>query len=121
FEITKIPIADGGDFTGDVLLRNLGGDWHTMEVLNPLGQPIEARFGITKSGVGIIELSEASGTRLLKETELNPLITTTYGTGQLIKAALDAGCKKLILGLGGSATLDGGVGLLQALGRSVFG
>lgn len=116
FEIIKIPIADGGDFTGDVLLRNLGGNWQTVEVLNPLGLRIKSRFGITNEGVGIVELSEASGTRLLEETELNPMVTTTYGTGQLIKAALDAGCKKIIIGLGGSATVDGGVGLLQALG-----
>jgi|GEM_PF-43514 glycerate kinase len=116
FEIVKIPIADGGDFTGEVLLRNIGGRWETVEVLNPLGEAIQSRFGITDDGVGIVELSEASGTRLIKSSELNPMITTTYGTGQLIKAALDAGCKKIIIGLGGSATVDGGVGLLQALG-----
>jgi glycerate kinase len=116
FEIVKIPIADGGDFTGDVLLRNIGGRWETVEVLNPLGELIEARLGITGDGVGIVELSEASGTRLIAESEYNPMIATTFGTGQLIKAALDAGCKKIIIGLGGSATVDGGVGLLQALG-----
>lgn len=116
FEITKIPIADGGDFTGEVLLRNIGGRWETVEVLNPLGELIEARLGITDGGVGIVELSEASGTRLIAESARNPMITTTFGTGQLIKAALDFGCKKIIIGLGGSATVDGGVGLLQALG-----
>ena len=116
FEIVKIPIADGGDFTGDVLLRNIGGRWETVEVLNPLGELIEARLGITDDGVGIVELSEASGTRLIAESALNPMIATTFGTGQLIKAALDFGCKKIIIGLGGSATVDGGVGLLQALG-----
>jgi glycerate kinase len=116
YEIIKIPIADGGDFTGDVLLRNIGGRWETVEVLNPLGKVIESRFGITNDGVGIVELSEASGTRLIEESQLSPMTTTTYGTGQLIKAALDAGCKKIIIGLGGSATVDGGVGLLQALG-----
>ena len=116
FEITKIPIADGGDFTGDVLVKNLGGFWKTVEVLNPLGKPIEARLGLTEKGVGIVELSEASGTRLIKKSELNPMVTTTYGTGQLIKAALEEGCEKIIICLGGSATNDGGVGLLQALG-----
>ena len=116
FEITKIPIADGGDFTGDVLVRNLGGEWKTVEVLNPLGQPIQARFGIINQTTGIVELSEASGTRLISDDDLNPMITTTYGTGQLIKAALDEGCKKIIVGLGGSATNDGGIGALQALG-----
>lgn len=116
FEITKIPIADGGDFTAEILVRNLDGYWKDVEVLNPLGQPTTARLGLTESGVGIVELSEASGTRLIKDSELNPMITTTYGTGQLIKAALEEGCHKIIVCLGGSATNDGGVGLLQALG-----
>lgn len=116
FEITKIPIADGGDFTGEILVRNLNGYWKTVEVLNPLGQPTKARLGLTENGVGIVELSEASGTRLISHSELNPMKTTTYGTGQLIKAALEEDCKKIIVCLGGSATNDGGVGLLQALG-----
>ncbi|MFK7946782.1 MAG: glycerate kinase [Saprospiraceae bacterium] len=116
FEIVKIPIADGGDFTAEILVKHLNGYWKTVEVLNPLGKSITAKLGLTKSGVGIVELSEASGTRLIKDAELNPMITTTYGTGQLIKAALDEGCKKIIVCLGGSATNDGGVGLLQALG-----
>ncbi|MGB1120559.1 MAG: glycerate kinase, partial [Saprospiraceae bacterium] len=116
FEITKIPIADGGDFTAEILVRNLEGYWKDVEVLNPLGQPTVARLGLTESGVGIVELSEASGTRLIKDAELNPMMTTTYGTGQLIKAALEEFCHKIIICLGGSATNDGGVGLLQALG-----
>ena len=116
FEITKIPIADGGDFTAEILVRNLEGYWKDVEVLNPLGQPTVARLGVTESGVGIVELSEASGTRLIKDAELNPMMTTTYGTGQLIKAALEEACHKIIICLGGSATNDGGVGLLQALG-----
>ena len=116
FEITKIPIADGGDFTAEILVRNLEGYWKDVEVLNPLGQPTVARLGLTESGVGIVELSEASGTRLIKDAELNPMMTTTYGTGQLIKAALEESCHKIIICLGGSATNDGGVGLLQALG-----
>lgn len=116
FEITKIPIADGGDFTAEILVRNLDGYWKDVEVLNPLGQPTIARLGLTENGTGIVELSEASGTRLIQDSELNPMKTTTYGTGQLIKAALDEGCKKIIICLGGSATNDGGVGLLQALG-----
>lgn len=116
FQIQKIPVADGGDFTGDILLKSKGGEWKTITVLDALGKPIEARLGITKDKVGIIEVSEASGTRRIGRKELNPLITTTFGTGQLIKAALDEGCQKIIVGLGGSATVDGGVGLLQALG-----
>ena len=116
FEITKIPIADGGDFTAEILVRNLQGYWKTVEVLNPLGRPTTARLGLTYNHIGIVELSEASGTRLLSDAELNPLKTTTFGTGQLIKAALDEGCQKIIVCLGGSATNDGGVGLLQALG-----
>ena len=89
FEITKIPIADGGDFTAEILVRNLQGYWKTVEVLNPLGRPTTARLGLTYNHIGIVELSEASGTRLLSDAELNPLKTTTFGTGQLIKAALD--------------------------------
>jgi glycerate kinase len=116
FQIQKVPIADGGDFTGDILLKSKGGEWKKITVLNALGKPIKARLGITKDKVGIVELSEASGTRRIGKEGLNPLITTTYGTGQLIKAALDEGCEKIIVGLGGSATVDGGVGLLQALG-----
>ena len=116
FEITKIPIADGGDFTAEILVRNLNGYWKNVEVLNPLGMPISARLGLTNNHIGIVELSEASGTRLINDTALNPLKTTTFGTGQLIKAALDEGCQKIIVCLGGSATNDGGVGLLQALG-----
>ena len=116
FEITKIPIADGGDFTAEILVRNLKGYWKNIEVLNPLGVPISARLGLTHNHIGIVELSEASGTRLISDAALNPLKTTTFGTGQLIKTALDEGCQKIIVCLGGSATNDGGVGLLQALG-----
>lgn len=116
FEITKLPIADGSKFTDEVLLRNLGGRWKTVRVLNPLGQEIEAQLGITLDNVAIIELSKASGINLIEKNNLNPSITTTYGTGQLIKAALEEGCKKIIIALGNSATTDGGVGLLQALG-----
>ncbi len=116
FEITKIPVADGGDFTGEVLLHSLGGSWKTVQVLDPLGRTIDAALGITNNGVGIVELSKASGLKLLATDELDLLKTTTYGTGQLIKAALDEGCRKIIVTLSDVATIDGGVGLLQALG-----
>jgi glycerate 2-kinase len=116
FKIQKMPIADGGDFTAEILLKNKGGRWKTVTVLDALARPIAARLGILKDGTGVVELSEASGTRRLAPNELAPMHSTTFGTGQLIRAALEEGCSKIIVGLGGSATIDGGVGLLQALG-----
>ncbi|RMG73233.1 MAG: glycerate kinase [Chloroflexi bacterium] len=109
------PVADGGDGTLDVIMHNLGGEVYWIPVLNPLGILIQARLGIIGQ-TAIIEMAEASGLRLLTPDQLNPMRTTTYGTGQLILAALDHGCKRIIIGLGGSATVDGGLGMAQALG-----
>jgi len=116
FEIDKFPIADGGDHTAKILINALKGEFKKTEVLNPLGIPIQVLLGITKDHTAIVELACASGTNLLNSEELNPLNTTTFGTGQLIKAALDEGCRNFIIGIGGSATIDAGVGMLQALG-----
>lgn len=115
--IYEIPLSDGGEGLIDVLLESAEGKLISVPVRDPLGRPINAEFGLWKDGTtAIIELARASGLELLRENERNPLLTSTYGTGQLIKAALDQGCKKIIVGLGGSATNDGGSGMLRALG-----
>jgi glycerate kinase len=115
-EVDLMPIADGGDDTMDVLVA-AGGEVREVEVLDPLGRPIVSQFGFLGDGrTAIVEMARASGLKLLKPAERNPLITTTYGTGQLIAAAVKAGATRVIIGIGGSATNDGGVGCAQALG-----
>src|SRR5690606_3119402 len=99
------------------ILGAVDGKLMSVPVRDPLGRSINAEVGIFKDGTtAIVELARASGLELLRENERNPLLTSTYGTGQLIKAVLDLGCKKIIVGLGGSATNDGGTGMLKALG-----
>jgi glycerate kinase len=115
-EITKVPMADGGEGTVEAILIAAGGHVVTARALDPLGRDINSFFGILPDGTAVIEMAAASGLNLIKPHERNPLKTTTYGTGQLIKAALNTGCRKIIIGIGGSATNDGGVGMAQALG-----
>jgi glycerate kinase len=116
-EIIKIPMADGGDGTVQCLVNATGGEILKEKVTGPLGGEVLASYGILgDKKTAVIEMAEASGLTLVPENQRNPLITTTYGTGQLIKAALDQGCRKMIIGIGGSATNDGGAGMLQALG-----
>lgn len=117
-EIVDVPIADGGEGTVEALVTACRGVYREAEVLDPLGRPVKARYGIIKGNTAVIEMAQASGLPLLKENERNPLIATTFGTGQLIKAALDEGIRNFIVGIGGSATNDGGAGALQALGIS---
>src|SRR5690606_25716310 len=106
--IYEVPLSDGGEGLIDALLESTDGKSRSVLVHDPLGRSINAEFGVFKDGTtAIIELARASGLELLPENERNPLLTSTYGTGQLIKAALDQGCKKIIVGLGGSATNDG--------------
>jgi len=120
-EIIRIPLADGGEGTVEALITTTNGKVIYNTVLDPLGREIESFFGILGNGkTAIIEMAAASGLPLLKPEERNPYITTTYGTGQLIKAALDSGCDEIIIGIGGSATNDGGAGMLQALGASLI-
>jgi glycerate kinase len=100
-----------------VMLSQEGGEKRKAKVYGPLGNPVEAEYGLLKGGkTAVIEMAEASGIRLLKPDQLNPLKTSTYGTGQLIKAALDAGVEEIVIGIGGSATVDLGLGMVQALG-----
>jgi len=111
------PMADGGDGTVRALVDATGGRLMTAKVTGPLGKPILAQWGLLGDKVtGIIEMAAASGLTLVPAERLNPLLTTTYGTGELILVALDSGCRKLIIGIGGSATNDGGAGMAQALG-----
>jgi len=116
-EIVKIPMADGGDGTAQCLVNATGGKIFREKVTGPLGDEVLASYGILgDKKTAVIEMAEASGLTLVPEGKRNPLITTTYGTGQLIKSALDQGCRKMIIGIGGSATNDGGAGMVQALG-----
>ncbi|WHH56974.1 glycerate kinase [Petroclostridium sp. X23] len=117
-EVVKIPIADGGEGTVDALVLGAGGKFMELEVVGPLGENLVAKYGILDNGTAVIEMAAASGLPLVPDDKKDPLITTTYGTGQLIKAALDEGCKNIVIGIGGSATNDGGVGMAQALGVS---
>jgi glycerate 2-kinase len=117
-QVTKIPIADGGEGTVDTLVSALEGEFKYANVLDPIGREVKAKYGVLPGNIAVIEMAAASGLPLLSNYELNPLTTTTYGTGQLIIDALDNGCKTIYLGVGGSATNDGGVGMAQALGVS---
>lgn len=114
---TLFPIADGGEGMLDILVRHFQGQKVPVAVHDPLGRQISACYGLIGEGrTAVIELASASGLKWLQPTELNPLAASTYGTGQLMRAALDAGVQDFIIGLGNSATVDGGTGLLQALG-----
>ncbi len=116
-ETVLVPIADGGEGTVEALVYSTHGRIMTKEVTGPLGEKATAKWGILGDGVtAVVEMAEASGITLVPKGKLNPLIATTYGTGELIKAALDTGCRRLIIGIGGSATNDGGAGMAQALG-----
>ena len=115
--VVKVPVADGGEGIAEALVWATGGQMHTVEVNNPLMQPVSARYGILGDKcTAVIEMSAASGLPLVPEKLRNPMLTSTYGTGQLIADALSRGCTHFILGIGGSATNDAGTGMLQALG-----
>lgn len=114
--VEQLPIADGGNGTLDAFLAS-GGERISLRVSDPLMRPIEAEYGLIDEGrTAVIEMALASGLELLEPAELNPLAATTYGTGQLMADALARGVERIIIGLGGSATVDGGMGCLSALG-----
>ena len=116
-EIVRIPIADGGEGTVDCLVTAAKGEYKTIGVMGPLSQMrVKAKYGLINERTAVIEMAQASGLPLLKDEEKDPLNTTTYGTGEIIKAALDEGIRDFIIGIGGSATNDGGIGAAQALG-----
>jgi len=114
--ITHVPLADGGEGTVDALLASTGGTRQTSTVRGPLGEPVQASWGILPNGSAVIEMAQASGLPLVPPELRDAGRASSFGTGELIRAALDAGCHSFLLGLGGSATTDGGTGLLQALG-----
>ena len=116
-EVVQLPVADGGEGTVETLTAALGGQSVTAIVHDPLGRLITARYGwIAQEQTALIEMAAASGLPLLPLEERNPWLTSTYGTGELIRNALERGCHKFLIAIGGSATNDGGMGLLQALG-----
>ncbi|MDJ0286469.1 MULTISPECIES: glycerate kinase [Bacillus] len=118
-EYMKIPMADGGEGTVQSLVDATGGTIVQQVVTGPLGKPVDAFFGMLGDGqTAVIEMAAASGLHLVPPEKRNPLFTTSRGTGELMLAALDKGAKHLIIGLGGSATNDGGVGMMQGLGAS---
>lgn len=120
-ECVKVPMADGGEGTVQSLVDATDGKIYEVVVTGPLGNKVNAKYGILGDGqTAVIEMAEASGIHYVKKEDRNPLITTTFGTGELIKSALDKGVKKIIIGIGGSATNDGGAGMLQALGAKLL-
>ena len=116
-KIYSCPLADGGEGTVDAVTYGGGGEKIIVSVTGPLGEKVNAEYGIIPStGTAVIEMSSAAGITLVPESDRNPLYTTTYGVGEIILDAIERGCRKFIIGIGGSATNDGGVGMLSALG-----
>lgn len=116
-QIIVRPLADGGEGTVDALVSGCGGEMHSLTVTGPLGEKTTAKYGITAPDkTAVIETAQACGITLVDRSRLNPLAATTYGVGEIIKDAVKNGCRSFIIGLGGSATNDGGAGMLQALG-----
>jgi len=121
YKTIKVPLADGGEGTFEILVDQSNGRTKTIPVQDPLHRPIQASYGLSNDGTtAFIEMARASGLQLLKESERNPLLTSTMGTGQLILDALNEGAETIIMGIGGSATNDAGIGLAQALGFRFF-
>ncbi|MDP3486593.1 MAG: glycerate kinase, partial [Bacillota bacterium] len=121
-EVVKVPMADGGEGTVRALVAATGGTLRQALVTGPWDEMVSAEWGLLGDGssTAVIEMAAASGLTLVPLHKRNPYYTTTFGTGQLILAALDAGCRRMIIGIGGSATNDGGVGMAQALGIKFY-
>jgi len=116
-DAAAFPVSDGGEGFSTIVTQLLGGSFKTVDCADPLGRPMKARYGISRSGrIAVICTADASGLGLVREDERNPLAESSYGTGQLMADALDEGVEEIWLGLGGTATCDGGTGMLQALG-----
>lgn len=110
------PLADGGEGTVDALVQGMNGSLRKVRVTGPLGEKVDAAYGIIEEKMAVIEMSAAAGITLVPDEKKNPLFTTTYGVGEMIRDAIEKGCRKFVVGIGGSATNDGGIGMLQALG-----
>ena len=120
-EIDIVPVADGGEGTVQALVDATGGEIAWQTVTGPLGTPVSAFFGLLGDRqTAAIEMAACAGLPLVPPSQRNPLITTTYGVGELLLAALERGCRHFIIGIGGSATNDGGAGMVQALGASLL-
>ncbi|MEZ2829566.1 glycerate kinase [Serratia liquefaciens] len=120
-QYVKLPMADGGEGTVDSMVAATGGEIVRVTVTGPLGQPVQAFYGLLGEGeTAVIEMAAASGLHLAPKAQRDPRMTTSYGTGELILAALERGVKTIILGIGGSATNDGGAGMMQALGARLL-
>lgn len=116
-EVYISPLADGGEGTVEAIVAATGGEMRTVTVTGPLGEPVSANYGyIPQTKTAVLEMSAAAGITLVTPEERNPLYTTTYGVGEMIADAIANGCRKFVVGIGGSATNDGGIGMLQALG-----
>ena len=116
-EVVKVNVADGGEGTMDALRSTLGGQWVTVAAADPLGRPRNVSYVVLGDGnTAVIEMSAASGLPLLELQERNPMLTSTFGTGEMIVDALSRGCRRFLVGIGGSATNDAGMGMLEALG-----
>ena len=116
-DVTVLEVADGGEGTAQALVNATGGKKMVVDTVNPLGEPIKAEIGLSRDGkTAYIDTAAAAGLTLIPRDKLNPMLTSTYGVGLLIRYAESIGCNKIIIGAGGSATVDGGIGLLQALG-----
>lgn len=114
--IVKIPLADGGEGTAEIVMKHLGAERIEAEVTGPLGEPLVAGYGIVDGEMAIIDVASVIGIRFVPEEMRNPLVTTTFGIGELLIDALNRGVRKFFIGLGGSSTNDGGIGMVQALG-----
>jgi len=110
------PLADGGEGTVDALVAGLGGEFCRVTVEGPAGRPVAAKYGLLPDRVAVMEMAGASGITLVSGTEKNPLHTSTYGVGEMMLDAVNRGVRKIVMGIGGSATNDAGAGMLQALG-----
>ena len=119
FETRKVPVADGGDFTGEVLAKSLNAKQVELDVIGPLGETTRAKYAVAGKKA-IIEMADASGMKLVNSKDLNPMVASSYGTGQLLAGAIENGCEEIMLAIGGSATVDGGMGMMEALGFRFF-
>ncbi len=120
-DIKVMPLADGGEGTVEALVEGMNGEEQTITVTGPINEKVNAKYGILKdTNTAIIEMAQASGLPLVPTELRNPLNTNTYGVGEIIKEAIQKGCRNFIVGIGGSATNDGGVGMLQALGYEFY-